>query len=270
EENVDFIKFAQKDDTDMVKGMFGLHAAFTLSDETLEKCAKEMANLNTGYHVHTAEGLDDLKYNLRNHNKRVIERLNEFGVLRDKTIAVHCIHVDSNEMDLLKESKTFVVHNPESNMGNAVGCSPAIELLNRGITVGLGTDGYTSDMFESLKVANIIHKHHLCDPRVGFVESQKMLFDNNQKITKAYFKNDLGIIKKGAYADVIIVDYTPHTPMNENSVGGHIIFGLTGRSVDTTIVNGKILMKNRKLVNIDEEQVLATSRILSKKLWDRI
>lgn len=270
EENVNFIKFAQKDDTDMVKGMFGLHAAFTLSDKTLEKCAKEMVNLNTGYHVHTAEGLDDLKYNLKNYNKRVIERLNDFGILRDKTIAVHCIHVDSNEMDLLKENKTFVVHNPESNMGNAVGCSPAIELLNRGITVGLGTDGYTSDMFESLKVSNIIHKHHLCDPRSGFMESQKMLFDNNQKIAKAYFKNDLGIIKKGAYADVIIVDYTPHTPMNENSIGGHIIFGLTGRSVDTTIVNGKILMKNRKLVNIDESEILSKSREVSKKLWNRI
>ncbi|RDY26416.1 putative aminohydrolase SsnA [Romboutsia weinsteinii] len=269
-ENVDFIKYAQDDKSDMVKGMFGLHAAFTLSDDTLNKCATEMEGLDTGYHVHAAEGIADLHYNLQNHGKRVVERLMDFGVLKEKTIAVHCIHVNSAEINLLKDTNTFVVHNPESNMGNAVGCSPAIELLKKGITVGLGTDGYTSDMFESLKVANIIHKHHLCDPRVGFGEGQKMLFDNNTKIAKAYFKNDLGIIKKGAYADVIVVDYTPHTPLTENTLGGHIIFGMSGRSVDTTIINGKVLMKDRELVNIDESEILSKSREVSKKLWNRI
>lgn len=269
-ENVDFIKYAQNDDSDMAKGMFGLHAAFTLSDDTLNKCATEMEGLDTGYHVHAAEGIADLHYNLQNHGKRVVERLMDFGVLKEKTIAVHCIHVNSSEINLLKGTNTFVVHNPESNMGNAVGCSPAIELLKRGITVGLGTDGYTSDMFESLKVANIIHKHHLCDPRVGFGEGQKMLFDNNTKIAKAYFKDDLGIIKKGAYADVIVVDYTPHTPLTENTLGGHIIFGMSGRSVDTTIINGKVLMKDRELVNIDESEILSKSREVSKKLWNRI
>ena len=270
EENVRFIKYAMKDNSDMFKGMFGLHAAFTLSDETLDKCAKEMAGLDTGYHVHTAEGIDDLKYNLKKYGKRVVERLHDFDVLGNKTIAVHCIHVNSAEMNLLKDTNTFVVHNPESNMGNAVGCSPVIELLDRGINVGLGTDGYTSDMFESLKVANIIHKHHLCDPRFGFMESQKMLIENNQKIAKAYFKNDLGIIRKGAYADIIIADYIPHTLMNENTLGGHMIFGLSGRCVDTTIINGKVVMKDRVLVNIDESEILSKSREVSKELWNRI
>ena len=270
EENVRFIKYAMKDNSDMFKGMFGLHAAFTLSDETLDKCAKEMAGLDTGYHVHRAEGIDDLKYNLKKYGKRVVERLHDFDVLGNKTIAVHCIHVNSAEMNLLKDTNTFVVHNPESNMGNAVGCSPVIELLDRGITVGLGTDGYTSDMFESLKVANIIHKHHLCDPRFGFMESQKMLIENNQKIAKAYFKNDLGIIRKGAYADIIIADYIPHTPMNENTLGGHMIFGLSGRCVDTTIINGKVVMKDKVLVNIDESEILSKSREVSKELWNRI
>ena len=269
-ENVDFIKYAQNDKTDMIKGMFGLHAAFTLSDKTLNKCASEMASLNTGYHVHTAEGIADLHYNLQNHGKRVVERLMDFEILKEKTIAVHCIHVNSAEMDLLKEFNTFVVHNPESNMGNSVGCSPAIELMKRGITVGLGTDGYTSDMFESLKVANIIHKHHLCDPRVGFGESLTMLFDNNRKIAKSYFNNDLGIIRKGAYADIIVVDYIPHTPLNQNTIGGHTIFGMSGRSVDTTIINGKVLMKDRELLYIDENSILAKSRELSQNLWDRI
>lgn len=270
QENVNFIKFAQNDESDMVKGMFGLHAAFTLSDETLEKCANEMANLDAGYHVHTAEGIDDVIINKEKYNKKVVQRLNDFNVLNDKTIAVHCIHIDSEEMELIKENKSFVVHNPESNMGNAVGCAPVVHLLNKGITVGLGTDGYTSDMFESLKVANIIHKHQLRDPRVGWAEAPTMLFENNRKIASKHYKKDLGVLKEGAYADVIVVDYIPHTPLNENTENGHIIFGMTGRSVDTTIINGKVLMKDRILLNIDEELILAKSREMSNKLWDRI
>lgn len=270
EENVNFIKFAQNDESDMVKGMFGLHAAFTLSDETLEKCANEMANLDAGYHVHTAEGIDDVIINKEKYNKKVVQRLNDFNVLNDKTIAVHCIHIDSEEMELIKENKSFVVHNPESNMGNAVGCAPVVHLLNKGITVGLGTDGYTSDMFESLKVSNIIHKHQLRDPRVGWAEAPTMLFENNRKIASKHYKKDLGVLKEGAYADVIVVDYIPHTPLNENTENGHIIFGMTGRSVDTTIINGKVLMKDRILLNIDEESILAKSREMSNKLWDRI
>lgn len=269
-ENVDFIKHAQKDDTDMLKGMFGLHAAFTLSDETLNKCATAMADLkDTGYHVHIAEGIDDLNINLEKYGKRVVERLNEFDVLGDKTLAVHCIYVDDNEIKLLKDSNTFIVHNPESNMGNAVGCCPAIEFINAGINVGLGTDGYTADMLESQKVANIIHRHRLGDPRVGFGESTQMLFDTNRKIAKAYYKNDLGILRKGAYADVIVVDYTPHTPLNENTTAGHILFGLSGKCVDTTIANGKVLMKNREIVVVDEDKILAKSRELSQNLWNR-
>lgn len=270
QENVNFIKFAKADESDMVKGMFGLHAAFTLSDKTLEKCANEMANLDAGYHVHTAEGIDDVIINKEKYNKKVVQRLNDFNVLNDKTIAVHCIHIDSEEMELIKENKSFVVHNPESNMGNAVGCAPVVHLLNKGITVGLGTDGYTSDMFESLKVANIIHKHQLRDPRVGWAEAPTMLFENNRKIASNHYKKDLGVLKEGAYADVIVVDYIPHTPLNENTENGHIIFGMTGRSVDTTIINGKVLMKDRILLNIDEESILAKSREMSNKLWDRI
>ncbi|MDU2198398.1 MAG: chlorohydrolase, partial [Peptostreptococcaceae bacterium] len=104
----------------------------------------------------------------------------------------------------------------------------------------------------------------------GFMESQKMLIENNQKIAKAYFKNDLGIIRKGAYADIIIADYIPHTLMNENTLGGHMIFGLSGRCVDTTIINGKVVMKDRVLVNIDESEILSKSREVSKELWNRI
>ncbi|SFB29513.1 putative aminohydrolase SsnA [Clostridium frigidicarnis] len=269
-ENIDFIKYCKNNNNNMQAGMFGMHASFTLSDKSLNMCVEAMEGMDTGYHIHTAEGIDDLHQCVRQHGKRVVERLHDFNILKDNTIAVHCIHVNSHELDLLKETNTMVIHNPESNMGNAVGCSPALEMIKRGITVGLGTDGYTSDMFESMKAANLIHKHHLCDPSVAFLEVPKMVFENNRKISEKYFSGNLGIIDKDANADIIIVDYDSLTPINENNINSHILFGVMGRSVDTTIINGKVLMKNRKLENIDEKQILSKCREVSKCLWNRI
>lgn len=269
-ENVNFIKYANKDDSDMIKGLFGLHASFTLSDETLEKCAKEIKNLNSGFHVHVAEGITDVHDSLKNHGKTIVERLFDYGMLGEKTLAVHCVHINNREMDLLKATNTNVVNNPESNMGNAVGCAPVLEILNKGINIGMGTDGYTSDMFESMKVFPIIQRHNRCNPSVAFNETFKLLFENNRNIANRFFKKELGILKEGAYADVIIVDYNPLTPMNSNNLFGHMLFGFTGRSVTTTIINGKVVMRDRELVNIDEEKIFKASREVAQKLWEKM
>lgn len=269
-ENINFIKTYNNVNEDMLKGMFGMHAAFTLSDKSLDMCREAMEGLDSGYHIHTSEGIDDLYDSLRNHGKRVVERLMDFDILSDKTIAVHCVHVNSREMEILKNTNTNVVHNPESNMGNAVGCSPVLEFIKRGINVGLGTDGYTSDMMESIKVGNIIHKHNLCDPNVGFNEVSSMVFDNNRKISAKYFNKEVGVLKEGAYGDVIIVDYNPLTPLNEKNINGHIIFGMSGRCVTDTIINGKVVMRNRVINTVDEEKIFSKSRELAQKLWERI
>ncbi|WP_462427507.1 putative aminohydrolase SsnA [Fusobacterium varium] len=269
-ENVNFIKKYNTDFQNMIKGMFGLHASFTLSDESLKKCDKEMKGLNAGYHVHTAEGKADLEDSLRKYNKRVIERLRDFNILGDKTIAVHCIHINEEEMNILKDTKTNVVHNAESNMGNAVGCSPFLEMSVKGINIGIGTDGYTSDMFESMKVANIIHKHEKKNPSVAWTEVPTAVFENNKKIAEKYFKGYIGVIKAGALADVIVVDYDPLTPMDGNNLNGHILFGMMGRSVTTTIINGKVIMKDRKLLVGDEKRIFGHSRETAQKLWDRM
>ena len=269
-ENLNFIKYANKDNSDMIKGLFGLHASFTLSDNTLEKCVREMNGLNSGFHIHVAEGIKDLEDSLKHSGKRVVERLNDFGILGEKTLAIHCVHINNKEMDILKATNTSVVNNPESNMGNAVGCSPVLEMINKGINVGMGTDGYTSDLFESMKVFPIIQRHNDCNPSVAFNETFKMLFDNNRNIVNKYFKKEIGILKEGAYGDVIIVDYNPLTPMNSGNLFGHILFGFTGRSVITTIINGKVIMKDRELINIDEEKIFDTSRKLASKLWSQM
>lgn len=270
DENINFIKKYNTDEQNMIKGMFGLHASFTLSDETLRKCDEELKGLNAGCHVHVAEGIDDLEQCLEKYGKRVVERLRDMDILGDKTIAVHCIHVTDDELNILRDTNTMVVHNPESNMGNAVGCQPFLELHQKGITIGLGTDGYTSDMTESMKVANIIHKHVKQNPSVAWGEVPVSMFENNRKIAQKYFSGDLGILRAGALADVIVVDYDPLTPMNENNINSHILFGFTGKDVVTTIIDGKVIMQDRKLVGINEKEIFKTSREVAKKLWDRM
>ena len=269
DENINFINYAKDDKTNMQKGMMGLHASFTLSDETLYYIAQKIPS-DTGYHIHVAEGIEDLYDSLKKHNKRIVQRLYDMNILGSKTLAIHCIHINPLEIDILKETNTMVVNNPESNMGNAVGCSPIFKILDKDIILGLGTDGYTSDMLESMKVANIIHKHNIGDPSAAWNEIPKMLFNNNAIIANRFYDRPLGIIKKDAYADIIIADYDSYTPLTENNYNSHILFGLNGRNVNTTMINGKVLMKNHELVDIDETKINSRARELSQKLWKKL
>lgn len=270
-ENTDFIKYCDENNDDMLRGLFGLHASLTVSDKTLDKCLKAASSVNKGFHVHCAEGIEDVVDSLEKYNQRVIERWYNRGVLSNKSIAVHCINVTEEEIDMLKASNVAVVHNPESNMGNAVGVTPVLDMFKKGIPVGLGTDGYTADMMESYKVMNIIAKHEKRLPSVGWTEAPQMVFSNNAMIANRFMKNGkVGVLKEGYYADLIIVDYKAPTPLNENNINGHLLFGISGRNVDTTIINGKIIMEERILLGIDEEAITSKSVELAQKVWNRI
>ena len=268
-ENAEFIRYALKDDTDMIAGMMGMHAQFTISDATMELAAANKPD-EVGYHIHVAEGIEDLHDCLKKYGKRIVDRLMNFNILGEKTLLGHCIYINPHEMDLIKDTNTMVVHNPESNMGNACGCPPTMELVHRGILTGLGTDGYTHDMIESYKVANVLHKHHLCDANAAWGEVPKMLFENNAAIANRYFKTPLGVLKEGAAGDVIVVDYNPPTQLDASNINGHILFGMTGRDVVTTVANGRVLMKDREIKVIDVEEAMAKCREESAKLWHSI
>lgn len=268
-ENAEFIRYALKDDTDMIAGMMGMHAQFTISDATMELAAANKPD-EVGYHIHVAEGIEDLHDCLKKYGKRIVDRLMDFNILGEKTLLGHCIYINPHEMDLIKDTNTMVVHNPESNMGNACGCPPTMELVHRGILTGLGTDGYTHDMIESYKVANVLHKHHLCDANAAWGEVPKMLFENNAAIANRYFKTPLGVLKEGAAGDVIVVDYNPPTQLDASNINGHILFGMTGRDVVITVANGRVLMKDREIKVIDVEEAMAKCREESAKLWHSI
>ena len=270
DENANFIKKCDAAKDNMLSGLFGLHASMTISAKTLEKCVKIVKDLNSGFHVHTAEDISDLKDSQKKHKCGVVERWSKTGVLGAKTILPHCIHISGKEMDLIAKSGTNAIHNPQSNMNNAVGVADVLTMLKKGALVGMGTDGMTSRMQEEVRTAYLLHRINLKTPTVAFCESPQMLLWNNAKIANKFFYGArVGELSPGAAADIILIDYIPFTPFNENTFLGHFLFGIFEAAVDTTICNGKILMKNKKVLALDEEKLCAEAMIHSKKFWDR-
>ncbi len=269
QENADFITWCEKEKDPMLAAMFGGHALFTISDKTFDRMV-EANDGRTGYHIHVSEGMDDVYDSLQNYGRRPVQRLQDHGILGPKTLLGHCIHVDTAEIELIKETETMCVNNPESNMGNAVGISPVLQLCAKGVLVGMGTDAYTNDMLESIKAALCSQRHNACLPGVGWCEVTSMLFENNAKIAGKYFPATLGVLKEGAAADIIVMDYKPFTPFSGDNIDGHMLFGMTGRQCQTTIANGRVLMRDRELAGIDEEAENAHILESAKKLWGEL
>ena len=269
QENADWIAECERRNDPMLAAMFGGHALFTISDKTFDRMVAANGD-RTGYHIHVSEGMNDVYDSLQNYGRRPVQRLQDHGILGPKTILGHCIHVNTAEIELIKNTETMVVNNPESNMGNAVGICPVLPLYRAGILLGMGTDAYTNDMLESLKVALCSQRSNACLPNVGWVEVTDMLFKNNAKIAAKYFPDPLGVLKAGAAADIIVMDYKPFTPFSDANIDGHMIFGMTGRQCQTTIANGRLLMKDRELVGVDEEAVNAHILEAAKKLWGEL
>ena len=268
-ENERFIKKVGQGDG-QIAAMMGMHASFTLSDATLEKCVGIAKDGNVGCHIHVAEDLSDREDSLKKYNITIVNRLSKMGATGKKSIFVHCVHIDEDEMDLVAGTGTIVVHNPESNMNNAVGVTPILKMLAKGILVGLGTDGMGSDMLAQMRCAYLLHRLANRDPRVAFMEAPQMLLQNNAEIVERQFGLQLGEIAAGHPADLAIIDYCPPTPLSEANFLGHLIFGLVDAVVDTTVCRGKILMQGKKIVSMDEERLAARSRELAPKMWSRL
>ncbi len=269
EENERFIKKTGKGDG-QIAAMMGLHASFTLSEETLEKCVSIAKDAGVGCHIHVAEGDADREDSNKKYGMPTVKRLDKKGASGEKSLFIHCVHIDESEMDIIGSTKTSVVHNPEFNMNNAVGVTKILELLKKGVVVGLGTDGMSSDMLAQMRCAYLLHRLANLDPRVAFTEAPQMLLRNNAEICERQFGIRLGEISKGHPADLAILDYQPPTPLNEGNFLGHLIFGLVDATVDTTVCRGKILMKNKKILTLDEPRVAARSRELASQMWQRI
>jgi putative selenium metabolism protein SsnA len=270
EENERFLKKCATSGDGQITGLFGLHASMTLGAETLERCAEAGRTLNAGFHVHAAEDELDQRVTQKEFRKHVMERFRDAGITGPKSLFVHGVHLDDAEMDILKTTDSMLAHNPESNMNNAVGVPHVLDMLERGILVGLGTDGMASAMIASARAAYLLQRNAQADPRVGFVEACDMLLKNNRAICGRLFREKRGVLEPGALADVILVDYEPTTPMTPETFYGHLLFGLNYARVDTTICRGRVLMEGGKLAGLDERELCAKGAERAERLWRKI
>lgn len=265
-ENVRFARKVASDNTGRLASTFGLHASLTLSDATLEACRSE----SNRFHVHVAEHPVDEYDSLARSGQRCVERLHRFGVTGPQSIMAHCIHVDAWETALLRETGTFVSHQPRSNMNNAVGAAEITPMLRAGMPVCLGNDGFSNDMFAEMKVADMLQKVAHGDPRyLGADKVLQMAVTNNRKLAAAFFDRPAGVIAVGAYADLILLDYYPTTPLMAANLPWHILFGISGGHVHSTIAHGQVLMRNRQLLTMDEAAVAERSREVARATWER-
>ena len=253
-----------------VRGMLCLHASFTVSDD-LFRFVREKANeLKAPITMHTSEGLVDVYHNLERYGKRTVERLRDLEFLRRDVILAHCVHLNEDELKILAETGAGVAHNPMSNMLNAVGVAAIPKMIDMGIKVGLGNDGYIFDGFENIRAAYLLHKVHNRDPRL--MTPLQVLEMATIKGAELYgVEKEIGSLEVGKFADIIIIkpDILP-TPLNAETVYGHLINTVDGDDVQTVIVDGEILMKDRKILTINEDEVERTAQRSAKRLWDRL
>lgn len=270
EENAAFIRRCRAEQDPQLRALFGLHAAFTLSDDTLRRAAELGRSLGTGFHVHVAEAASDLQANLDRHGRTPVQRLQEHGILGANSIAAHAVHVNTEDSQILSQTGCFVAHNPQSNLNNAVGIADVIALVRDGVKVGLGTDAMTVGMFEELRVGLWAQHLRQDNPSCGFMELGSTLVTRNPELASRIWGFPLGVLQEGAAADLILVDYHAPTPLTGDTVLGHLVFGISQAPVDTTLCGGRILMEGKRLApHLDEAAVAARSRQLAERLWAR-
>jgi len=271
DENVRFLAELPADDP-LAAAQFGLHASFTLSDDSLARVADRLPD-GAGVHIHVAEGPEDEESCGREHGIRVIERLDRFGLLRKRSTLAHCLHLNEAEKDLLRERDSIVVHNPRSNMNNAVGLFDLDGYLARGTLAGLGTDGLGSNMLAELLTAGILQKHSRHDPLAGsFDQLNALLFVNNPAIAERLLGVRLGRIEAGLPADIALIDYAPPTPLVAENVLGHLLFGVAVHNlrVSDLLVAGRPILRDGVFAEIDEAAEYAHAREAAHGLWGRI
>lgn len=250
-------------------GMMGLHASFTLDDESLEQAVKIAKGLGRGCHIHMLEDFADETLTQKLYGRSVVERLDHFGVLSHKSIAAHGIFLDDGGRKLLADSDTIVVHQAQSNMNNAVGRADIFALLEAGVTVGIGTDGMTADLRREVMTGYLLHKHHMADNNLGWSEYEQMAMKNNPAIYQRLTGQKVGRIERGYLADIILVDYYPPTAFHGDNFWGHFLFGMIDADVNTTIINGRVLMHDKQIAHVNEAQIAADSRRVAERVWKK-
>ncbi len=245
----------------LLRGIFGLHANFTLSEETLETVHNALPD-TLGIHIHCGEDREDLDYVLRLGYGGLVDRLHRFGLLKAPSLLAHCIHLTERDYDLLNHLETaLVVSNPESNANNQVG-----RMNRRRIRrYLLGTDGMSSDMVATLR------SHYLLGhgKDEDFEELHHTLFEHRYAVQQIFFPDQAPPFHPGSRADVAVLEYRPVTPLRPDNLIGHLIFGARTARAYLTLVGGQVRYLEGKFPHLDETQAYERIRAAARKLWER-
>jgi cytosine/adenosine deaminase-related metal-dependent hydrolase len=258
EENTTFLP------TDRVNKLFGLHAAFTLSDATLTK-VRAAAPPPIGFHIHCAEDALDVARN----NHALIARLAAHDILRPATLLVHGVHLTNDELRRVAQAGCALAHCPDSNMHNGVGALDLINARARGVRVVAGTDGMHSNMLKTYKTAYELARHLHRDARVGFAETLAM-YHATQALASAFFADCSGRLEPGTRADIAVLDYRPHTPIADDNVWGHLLYGAAEAPVHATIAGGELAYHAGVCATIDAPATSAAGQAAAAQLWQRM
>ncbi len=271
----------------LLRGIVGAHASLTLNDDTMQTLGEMSRRYDCGVHIHVAEDkadvLDAPRRSLTAHDfsrgkihvkrnprtvstvsSHLVKRLERFGLLSPQSILAHGVHLSQSELKRIEAAGAWLVHNPRSNMNNAVGYAP---LQWFGEQAALGTDGFPADMFEECRMG--FFRNQESGHRVAFDRLPDMLHAG-QRLAGSFFQQEFGTLAVGSAADLIVLDYLPPTPLHANNLAGHFLFGINSRMVVHSMVNGQWAMFNRQLVGIDEEKVMKEAALVASKLWKRV
>lgn len=261
EENARFIRSNSRP---LMRGMVGAHASFTLDNVTL-RCLAELADeVGTGIHIHVAEDVCDEEDSLRRAGKRTAFRLADAGILSPAAIAAHGVHLDADELDEIKSHRSWLVHNCRSNLNNGVGRAPVAAFGSR---AALGTDGIDHDMFSESRTAYFRGRE---EDLSAYAEQYASLLARGAELIGEHFSAPFGRLDPGAAADLIILAYDPPTPLTEQNLAWHWMFGMASHLVRGLLVGGEWVIKDGEFCNVDEEKIRAVARDQASSLWQKM
>ncbi|NPV79299.1 MAG: amidohydrolase [Firmicutes bacterium] len=254
---------------DRITTMLGPHAIYTCPPDYLEKVIERARQLNVGLHIHVSETQKEVRECIEKYGKSPVAILDDIGLFEVPTLAAHVVHVSQDDMEILARNHVGVAHNPTSNLKLASGIAPVPEMLERGISVGIGTDGAASnnnlDMVEEMRLAALIHKAASGDPTVipAFTSLRMAITYGAMALGLGH---EIGSIEPGKKADLIIFDTDRPHMHPEHDIISHLVYSAHADDVSTVIINGEVVMKERKILTLDEKEILREVDRRAKRL----
>ena len=258
--------------SNLVSMMIGVHAIYTCSPENMKHAMELSEQLSTGIHIHHSETKDEEKTVRERYNANPTEHLVNVGLIKRPTLAAHCVYMSDEDITAFAENNVSVAYNPQSNMKLASGIAPIAKMFDAGVNVSIGTDGASSnndlDMWDEMRTASLLQKVNTMNPCVltAYQVLQMATVNGAKAIGK---EGELGILQEGALADIILVDFEkPHLYPHTNLIS-ELVYSCHASDVDTVIVNGEIVVENRKCTTMDETKVCTDAQNTIEKLLNQ-